>query len=109
MSARNLDRDRHVARRDSFLRRTHRGQIGFGHVAGKDRRLRSEQKKFARDDFLFGRQIGRDRRFPGVEMRQQFLEHGALGFRRFRRRELPFAADRAVFGATRDRPAPARC
>ncbi len=57
-----------------------RREIGFGHVAGEDRRLRAEEEKVARDQlFIVGQRRG-DGRLSRIQMRQEFLDHGSLGF-----------------------------
>ena len=66
-----------------FVALRDRREIGFGDIAGEERRLRSEEKEFARDDFFFVDNSSGDRRFSGVEMRQEFVDHGDFRLRCF--------------------------
>ena len=56
-------------------------QIGFLHVARKNRRLVGQQPEQSRDDLFFRREFERERGFAGVEMRLEFFQHGFLGER----------------------------
>ena len=79
-----LDGQHVLQRRVRFHRAGNRSEIALGHVAGEERRLRAEQEKFARDQFLFRRELKSDRRFSGVEMRQELVHDSDFGLRAFR-------------------------
>ena len=67
-----------------FVLLRNRRQIALAHVAGEERRLRREQEEFTRRNFFLVRQLERDGRFSGIEMREQLFDHGGFRLRGFR-------------------------
>ena len=56
----------------------YRRKVLLGDVARENCRLRCQEKKSAGDRLFFRRKPGGDRRFAGIEMRQQSFDYGIL-------------------------------